>query len=141
MIDHQIGGDERIGAFGIGAHCAERIPHGRQIDNAGNAGEILQQHAGRAEVDFFRLGADFPFRDVLDIGCLDGGAVFSAQQVFDQNLDGIGNAGDVRAALFQGFERDSSGTGCLRRLGWKPHQSYSIVAFTFIVDAEGMAGG
>ncbi len=105
VIDHQVGGNERIGALGIGAHCAQRIAHGRQIDHARNAGEILQQHAGRAEVDFLRWRADFPFRDVLDIGRLDGRAVFGAQQIFEQNLDGIGNAGDVRAALFQGFER------------------------------------
>ncbi len=105
VIDHQIGGDERIRALGIGAHRAQRIAHGRQIHHAGNAGEILQQHAGRAEVDLLRWRADFPFRHVLDVGRLHGRAVFGAQQVFEQNLDGIGDARDVRAALFQGLER------------------------------------
>ncbi len=76
MIDHQIGGDQRIGALGIGAHVAQRIAHGGQIHHAGNAGEILQQHARRAEVDLLGLRADFPLGDVLDIGRLHGRARF-----------------------------------------------------------------
>ena len=68
MIDHQIGRDQRIGALGIGAHVAQRVAHGGQIDHAGHAGEILQQHARRAEVDLLRRRADLPGRDVFDVG-------------------------------------------------------------------------
>ena len=62
VIDHQIGGDQRIGALGIGAHVAQRVAHGGQIDHAGNAGEILQQDARRAEVDFLALARRFSRR-------------------------------------------------------------------------------
>ena len=48
MVDHQIHGDQGIGFLGIGAHLGERVAHGGEIDHAGHAGEILEQHARRA---------------------------------------------------------------------------------------------
>ena len=104
MIDDEVRGYQRIGAFGICAHVAQRIAHGGQIDNARNAGEILQQHSSRTEVNLLRRRADLPGRHVFDIGRLHGRAVFGAQQVLEQDLDGVGNASDVRAAFFQRFQ-------------------------------------
>ena len=49
VIDDEIGGEQRIGARGIGAHGGEGVAHGRQVDHAGHAGEILQQDAGGHE--------------------------------------------------------------------------------------------
>ena len=60
VIDHQVGGQQRIGAVGVGSHGRESVAHGGQVDHAGHAGEILQQHARRHEADFFAVGALSP---------------------------------------------------------------------------------
>jgi hypothetical protein len=38
------------------------------------------------------LRADFPLRDVLDVGSFHGRAILGAEQIFKQNLDGLGDA-------------------------------------------------
>ena len=55
VIYDQVGGDQRIGEFRIGAQFFQRIAHGSQIDHARYAGEILQQHARRHKGDFLRF--------------------------------------------------------------------------------------
>ena len=95
MVDHQIHRDQRIGLLGIGAHLGERVAHRGEIDHAGHAGEILQQHACRAEVDLRGGSLGIPLGDVLDVGLLDGGAVFKAQQVLEKNLDRVRNAREL----------------------------------------------
>ena len=107
VIDDQIDRDQRIGLLGIGAHFLERVAHGGEIDYAGHAGEILQDHAGRAEVDLARVGFGVPLGDVFDVGALDGGAVFEAQQVFEENLDRVGNAREIDAGFFEGGEAEN----------------------------------
>jgi hypothetical protein len=79
MIDHQIDWNQGIGPLGIGPHVAQRVAHRAQIHHAGNSGEILQQHARRAKIDFLAGGADLPFRDVLDVGRLHRAVIFTAQ--------------------------------------------------------------
>ena len=79
VVDDEVGGDERIGEFGIGAHGSEGVAHGGEVDNAGHAGEILEKDAGGAEIDFFRRAAGVPFRYVFDVGVTDGAAFFRAQ--------------------------------------------------------------
>ena len=43
VIDHQVGGQQRVGAVGVGAHGGQSVAHGGQVHHAGYAGEILQQ--------------------------------------------------------------------------------------------------
>ncbi len=54
VIDHQLGGEQRIDPSRIGAHGRESVPHRRQVHDGRDAGEILKQHSRRHEGD---LGA------------------------------------------------------------------------------------
>ena len=60
VVDHQVGGHQRIGAARVGAHRGQGVAHGGQIHHAGHAGEILQQHARRHEADLFRTPVPSP---------------------------------------------------------------------------------
>ena len=48
MIDHQLGGKQRIDFLRIAAEFAHGVAHGGQIDDGGHAGEILQAARARA---------------------------------------------------------------------------------------------
>ena len=88
MVDHEVDGHQRVDLLGVAAKRHHRVAHRRKVDDGGNAGEILHQHAGRAEGDFLvRLAAiRHPADQGLDVGFLDGAAVFVAQQVFQQDF-------------------------------------------------------
>ena len=101
VIDDQIHRDHGIGFFRIGAKFREGVAHGGEVDHAGHAGEILKQDAGGTEVDLGGGRRGIPFRDVLDIGALDGEVVLKAQEIFEKNLDGIGNAREVEAGFLK----------------------------------------
>ena len=51
MVDDEIDGDERIDLARIAAERAHGVAHGGKIDHGGDAGEVLHQHARRAEGD------------------------------------------------------------------------------------------
>ena len=88
VIDDQLDRLQRIDLGRIAAERLHGVAHRRQIDDARDAGEILQQHAARRERDFLgRLGVRIPLGERLDIGRADGQAVLGAQQVFEQNLE------------------------------------------------------
>ncbi len=77
MVDDQIDFGERIDLFGIAAKLLHRIAHGRKIDDRRHAGQILHQHARRAEGDF-PVGSFCrrPFRQSADIGGCNRLAIF-----------------------------------------------------------------
>ena len=52
VVDDEIDGHQRIDLVGIAAELGHAVAHGGEIDDGWNAGEILHQHAGRAEADF-----------------------------------------------------------------------------------------
>ena len=96
MIDHQIGGHQRIDPLGIAAQRRHGIAHRRQIDDRGHTGEILHQHPRRAIGD---LALDAAFRQPpdkrLDVVDANRGAVLEAQQVLEQNLERIRQSGNI----------------------------------------------
>ena len=101
MIDHEVGGHERIGFRGISAHGCEGVAHGGDVDDAGDAGEILKKHAGGHERDFFGVfTSGTAMREGIDIGGLHLAAVFVAEQVLEQNAVGERQARDVGNAFF-----------------------------------------
>ncbi len=103
---------QRIGAVGVGAHGGQGVAHGGEIDHAGHAGEILQQHARGHEADFLGVGAGDAAGDVSMSAALNAAAVFVAQQVFEQDLGGEGQAGDVADAVF--FQRGEAEVAIFR---------------------------
>ncbi len=122
MVDHQFRGDQRIDLLRAPAKLDHRIAHRGQIDHARHAGEVLQHHPRRHECDLgvgLRLG--IPLRHRFDVVLADAdAAVLVAQQVFQQDLQRVGQAGDVEA---------------LGELG------QAVVGVAFAVDLERGAGG
>ena len=91
VVDHQVGGRQRIDLVGVPAELADGLPHGGQVDDAGHPGEVLHDHAGRGELDLHaRIGDRVPVRDRLDVILGDVGAVLGAQQVLGEHLEAVG---------------------------------------------------
>jgi hypothetical protein len=67
-----------------------------EVDDGGDAGEILHEDAGRAVLDLLG-GAPLllPVDQRLDVGAGDGLAVLEAEQVLEQHLHREGEPGDV----------------------------------------------
>ena len=89
MVDHQVHRDQRVDLRGVAAELGDRVAHRREVDHAGDAGEILHQHARRAVLDLLvRPGRMLlPVDQRLDMIGRDGeAAVLEAQQVLEQDL-------------------------------------------------------
>ena len=52
MVDHELGGQLWIHAFGVAAHLHHRVAHRREVHDRRHAREILEQYARRHERDF-----------------------------------------------------------------------------------------
>ena len=91
--------------FGVGAEARRGVAHGGEVDDRRNAGEILHQHAGRAEGDLVagRAAVLEPVGDGADVVGLDGAAVLVAQQVLQQHLQREGQARDAGQAVLLGL--------------------------------------
>ena len=78
---------QRIDFRGVAAQVLHCFTHGGQVDDAGNAGEVLHGNARRGELDF---GAGLCFRvpasQRVDLVGGDVDTVFVAQKVFSQDL-------------------------------------------------------
>ncbi len=123
VIDDEIGGHERVDPGGIAAHLRHGIAHRGEVDNAGNAGEVLEDHARRHERQLRLAGLGrIPRGKRADV--IGGHEVRvrrrSAQHVLEQHLHGVGQAcqvggagrveGVIRVARAVDVER-SSGAG------------------------------
>ncbi len=49
VVDHQVGRHQRVDARRVAAHLGHRVAHGRQVDHARHAGEVLQDDPARHE--------------------------------------------------------------------------------------------
>ena len=97
MVDDQVDRNQRIDLIRIAVERDHGVAHCGEIDHRRHAGEVLHQHARRAEGDFVLcLAAIFdPGRDRLDVFLLDAAPVFVAQQVFEHDLEREGQLGDA----------------------------------------------
>ena len=101
VVDHELGGQQRVDLLGVAAEVAHRVAHRREVDDRGHAGEVLEQHARRREGDLLaRVGVRVPARDRLDIALVAG-----PECVLEQDLEGVGEPFDVEAVL-QGVEAE-----------------------------------
>ena len=96
MIDHQIHRHMRIDLLGIAAERLHGVAHGGKVDHRRHAGEVLHQHARRAEGELVvgRFGLE-PLGHRLDVVLGHRAPVFIAQQVFQQDLHRERQAGDA----------------------------------------------
>ena len=96
MVDDQIDRRQRVDLVRVAAEIDHRLPHRREIDHRRHPGQILHQHARRAERDLaVRALVGEPGADRLDVVDRDGAAVFQAHQVFQQHLERERQARDV----------------------------------------------
>lgn len=106
VVDDEINGNLRVDAFRISAQLGCGIAHGGQINDCGNAGEVLHDDACRTVGDLMR---GFPGRQPcghgLDICLGDGLAVFKTKQVLEQDLQRSRQAGHAGQAIrFSNFQ-------------------------------------
>ena len=89
-------GRKRVDQLGIAAELDHGVAHGGEVDHRRDAGEVLHQHAGRAEGDLaVRAALLLPVGQRLDVLAGDAAAVLVAQQVLEQHLQRIGQARNV----------------------------------------------
>ena len=68
MVDHQLGGNQRIDLARIAAEFGHRLAHDGQVHHRRHAGQVLHDHPCRAELDFGgRLGRRIPARESGDV--------------------------------------------------------------------------
>src|SRR5688572_21444787 len=63
VVDHQVDRHERVDLFRVAAESLHGGSHGGEVDDAGDAGEVLQDDAGGFEGDFYAVatgGEDAP---------------------------------------------------------------------------------
>ncbi len=103
MVDDQFGGLQGIDFFGVAAEGLHGVAHGGEVDDGGDAGEVLHEDAGGHVGDFEAgLGGGLPCGEMADLGGGDVDAIFAAEQVFKQDLEAEGQAGEVEAGGGEG---------------------------------------
>jgi len=89
VIDYEFDGLEGIDERGIAAELLHGVAHGGEVDDAGDAGEILEQNTAGSEGDFLvGLGIPVPGRERPNVFFLYVAAVLSAEQVLKQDAQG-----------------------------------------------------
>ena len=117
VVDHQVGGCQRVDLIRVAAEVADRLTHGGEVDDARHAGEVLHDHPRRGELDLHAgVGRRIPLRDRLDVVLGDVGAVLGAQQILGEHLEAVGKF---------------LGTG---------HRVQAVDLVTLVPDLQGVAG-
>ena len=126
VIDDELDRLQRVDLARVAAELDDAVAHGRQIDNGGDAGEVLQQHARRREGDLLlRAGTDIPAGQRLDVVRVDEPRVLAAQQVLEQDLQRVRQPRDVgetgllerrQAEDVEGVATDRDRRACVERI-------------------------
>ena len=83
------------------------VAHGGEVDDGGDAGEVLHEDAGGHVGDLaggFGLGV--PVGEELDVVGGDGAAVFVAKEIFEQDAEGEGQPGEVDSLIGKRLETE-----------------------------------
>src|SRR5262245_9788829 len=101
MIDDELDRLKRIDLVRITAQGSDAVAHGREIHDRRNSGEILKEDTRRRKGDLFLLlgtARHIPAGERLDVGRLNEAPVFVAEEVLEQNLERIWQAGELGAS-------------------------------------------
>ena len=105
VVDDELDRLERIDARRLAAHFCHGIAHGRQIDDRGHAGEILEQHAARRERDLgVRLRARIPLGERANLLGPHRAPVFRAKQVLERYAERVRELAGGKARLVERVE-------------------------------------
>ena len=103
VVDHEVDGLLRVDPRGVAAEIGHRVAHRGEVDDGGDAGEVLEQHARGAEGDLVSgRGLRLPGAERADRVGADGGAVLAAQQVFEQDAQREGQPREIAAERLGG---------------------------------------
>ncbi len=87
VVDDELHGLQRVDLLRVAPELLHRVAHRGQVDDGGDAGEVLQEHARRRERDLARrLGGHVHRGEGLDVLGADGHAVLGAEQVLEEDL-------------------------------------------------------
>ena len=101
MVDDEVDGHQRVHLLGIAVEQGDAVAHGGEVDDGGNAGEVLHEDAGGLEGDLAGRGAGGePGGDVLGVADAVGAVVLEAQDVLEQDLEADGQARHVAQMRF-----------------------------------------
>jgi hypothetical protein len=106
VVDHQVDRLERVDPLRIPAELRDRVAHGGEVDDDGDAGEVLEEDARGRERDLaVAAGVGLPACKRLDVAARDRSAVLGAEEVLEQDPEREGEAVDVPdAGLRKRFE-------------------------------------
>ncbi len=92
VVDDEVDGDQRVDLLDLAAELAHGVAHGGEVDHRRHAGEVLHQHARRAERDLTAVGplGVQPGHHAEDVVLGDAPPVLVPQQVLEQHLHGVG---------------------------------------------------
>src|SRR5699024_9775267 len=91
VVDDHLSWVQWVDLIRVATEGLDGFAHGCQVNNAGDAGEVLHQHAGRGELDLNAwISRCIPVGDGLDVLLGDVCAVLGAQEVLAENLQGVG---------------------------------------------------
>lgn len=94
VVDDQLGRRQRVDLRRVAAEGLDGLAHGGEVHDAGDAGEVLHDHAGRRELDLLAgLGLRVPVSERPDVVGGDVRAVLGTEQVLQQDLQAVGKAG------------------------------------------------
>ena len=103
VVDDEIDRNERVDFFRVAAETLHRGAHRGQVDDRRDAGEVLQDDAGRFERHFERTEiVRRPTRQIFDVGFGNREFVAVAQRRFEQNANRVRERGEFgQPAFFQ----------------------------------------
>ena len=86
VVDHQVDGLQGVDTFRGAAEAHDGVAHGGQVDDSGDAGEVLKKHTAGAEGDFLLgLPADVPSGECFDVRPFDERVVLVPQEILEEN--------------------------------------------------------
>ena len=111
VIDHQVDRHQRLDQARRLRRLLHGAPHRREIDHQGNAGEVLQEHAGDHEGDLLRpLRLRLPRCEGADVRLADALAVQVPQQRLEDDAQADRQPGDLAEALSLHFGQRIEGS-------------------------------
>ncbi len=87
VVDHELGGGERVHLLGVATQLGDGFTHGGEVDYARHTGEVLHHDAGGRELDLgVGFGVRVPGGERAHVVGGDVRAVLGPQQVLQQDL-------------------------------------------------------
>ena len=114
MVNDELNRNKWVDDFRVATEFNNGVTHAGQVDDCWHASEVLHKHTLWIELDFlgivtgcFTVGIGIvgPVDEGFDFRSVDGNAVFVAEQVLKEHLDGERKAGNLFLVESRCFQR------------------------------------